>query len=97
MLIGANCMKALESVKIIFSRNGSPYAYRTKLGWFIVRLIKNKSINKSVKCNHIALKDVISGEVVSHHFKIDNRLKRSEINVKEMFERMFHNDFSEVE
>ena len=49
-----------------------------------------------MKCNHIAVKDVISGNVASHHFKIDNRLKRSEIGVKEMFERMFCNDFSEV-
>ena len=42
------------------------------------------------------MKDVISRKVVSHLFKTDNRLKRSETGVKEMFERMFHNDFSEV-
>ena len=49
-----------------------------------------------MKCNRIAMKHVISGKVASHHFKIDNRLKRSEIGVKEMFERIFHNDFSEI-
>ena len=49
-----------------------------------------------MKCNRIAVKDVISGKVAVHHFKIDNRLKRSEIGVKEMFERIFHNDFSEI-
>ena len=49
-----------------------------------------------MKCNRIAVKDVISGKVAFHHFKIDNRLKRSEIGVKEMFERIFHNDFSEI-
>ena len=92
MLIGANCIKALEPLEIISSRNDGPYAQRTKLGWCIVGPIINKSSNKSVKCNHIAVKDVISGKVASHHFKID----RSEIVVKEMFERMFHNDFSEV-
>ena len=92
MLIGANCIKALEPLEIISSRNDGPYAQRTKLGWCIVGRIINKSSNKSVKCNHIAVKDVISGKVASHHFKID----RSEIVVKEMFERMFHNDFSEV-
>ena len=42
------------------------------------------------------MKDVISRKVVSHLFKTDNRLKRLETGVKEMFERMFHNDFSEV-
>ena len=42
------------------------------------------------------MKYVISGKFVSHHFKIDNRLKRSVIGVKEMFKRMFDNDFSEL-
>ena len=42
------------------------------------------------------MKYVISGKVVSHHFKIDNRLKRPAIGVKEMFKRMFDNDFSEL-
>ena len=96
ILIGANCMKALEPLEIISSRNDGPHAYRTKLGWCIVGPIVNKSSNKSVKCNRMAVKDVISGKVASHNFKIDNRLKRSKICVKEMFERIFHNDFSEV-
>ena len=96
MLIGVNCMKALEPLEIISSRNDGPYAYMKKLGWCIVEPIVNKSKNKSVKCNYIAMKDVISGKVASHHFKIGKRLKISEVGVKEMFERMFHNDFSEV-
>ena len=32
MFIGANCMKALEPMEIISSRNGGPHAYKTKLG-----------------------------------------------------------------
>ena len=36
MLIGANCMKALEPMEIISSRNGGPHAYKTKLGWCII-------------------------------------------------------------
>ena len=32
MLIGANCMKALEPLKIIPSKDGDLYAYQTKLG-----------------------------------------------------------------
>ena len=31
MLIGANCIKALEPVKIIATRDGGPYAYKTNL------------------------------------------------------------------
>ena len=61
------------------------------MDWSIVGPIVNKSSNESVKCNCIAVKDVISGTLASHHFTIDNRLKRSE-----MFKRMLHNDFSKV-
>ena len=89
MLIGANYMKALEPLEIISSRNDGPYAHRTKLGWCLVGPTVNNSSNKSLKYNHIAVKDVILEQVGSHHFKIDNRLKRSEIGVKEIFERMF--------
>ena len=32
LLIGANCMKALEPTKTIHSIGGSPYAYKTRLG-----------------------------------------------------------------
>ena len=96
MLIGANCMKVLESLEIISSRIDGPYAYRTKLAMCIVEHIVNKSRNISVKCNRIAVKDIISGKAAFYHFKIYNRLKRLEIGVKEMFGSMFHNGFSEV-
>ena len=33
LLIGANCVKALESREIIASKNGGLYAFRTLLGW----------------------------------------------------------------
>ena len=32
MLIGANCIKTLEPLKVISYKNGGPYAYQTKLG-----------------------------------------------------------------
>ena len=89
-------MKALEPLEIVSSRNDGPYAYRRKLGRCIVGAIVNKSSNKSVKCHCIAVKAVISGKVASHHSKINNKLQRSETGLKEMFERMFHNDFHEV-
>ena len=41
VLIGANCMKALEPLKVIASNNGRPYAYQTRLGWCIVGPISN--------------------------------------------------------
>ena len=32
LLIGANCMKALEQTRILQSQDGGPYAYKTRLG-----------------------------------------------------------------
>ena len=49
MLIGANCMKALEPMEIISSRNGGLYAHRTKLGWCIVEPITTSRTASSVK------------------------------------------------
>ena len=36
LLIGANCTKALEPIQTLRSRNGGPYAFRTRLGWCVV-------------------------------------------------------------
>ena len=36
VLVGANCIKALEPTQVISSKVGGPCAYKTRLGWFIV-------------------------------------------------------------
>ena len=36
LLIGANCVKALEPCELIASKNGGLYAFRTLLGWLTV-------------------------------------------------------------
>ena len=41
LLIGANCMKALEPLKVIASNTGGLYAYQTHLVWCIVGPISN--------------------------------------------------------
>ena len=58
LLIGANCMKALEPTKIIHSEGGGPYAYKTRLGWCVVGPINCIGITTS--CNRVA---VCNGEV----------------------------------
>ena len=63
MLIGANCMKALEPLKIIPSKDGGPYAYQTKLGWCIVGPIQNVGHQNSLKCNGVAVKDASTGKL----------------------------------
>ena len=93
MLIGANCMKALEPLKIIPSKDGGPYAYQTKLGWCIVRPIQNNGHQNSLKCNRVAVKDVSTGKLSRHYFLIENASK--DMSIEQMFEQMYYNDFNE--
>ena len=39
ILIGANCVKALEPAKFIHSEGGGPHAYKSRLGWCVVEPI----------------------------------------------------------
>ena len=71
MLIGANCMKALELVKKIARQDGGLYAYKTKLGWCIVGPIVSTKNKEALSCNRIAVKDAITGKLLSHHFVKD--------------------------
>ena len=93
MLIGANCMKALEPLKIIPSKDGGPYAYQTKLGWCIVRPIQNNGHQNSLKCSRVAVKDVSTGKLSRHYFLIENASK--DMSIEQMFEQKFYSDFTE--
>ena len=39
LLIGANCVEALQPLEFIPSQQDGPYGYRTILGWSVVRPI----------------------------------------------------------
>ena len=93
MLIGANCMKALEPLKIIPSKDGGPYAYQTKLGWCIVGPIQNVGHQNSLKYNRVAVKDASNGKLSRHHFLIENASK--DMSIEQMFEQMYYGDFTE--
>ena len=95
MLIAANWMKSLESMEIISSRNGAPYAYIIKLGWCIVGPVTTSRNDGSIKCHRIAVKDVASGKVALHHFVLDDELKIEDVVIKEMLEQMYYSDFCE--
>ena len=87
MLIGANCMKAFEPMELISSRNGGPYAYRTKLGWCIVGQITTRRNDVSVKCHRITVKDVASGKIATHYFVLDDEPEIEDVGIKEMLGR----------
>ena len=75
MLIGANCMKALEPLKIIPSKDGGPHASQTKLGWCIVGPIWNVGHQNSLRCNRVTVNDASNGKLSKHHFLIENESK----------------------
>ena len=54
LLIGANCLEALEPVEVIPIQNDGPYAIRTPLGWCVVGPIKAQCHN-AVSYNWIAV------------------------------------------
>ena len=93
LLIGANCMKALEPMKIIPSKEDGPYAYKTLLGWCIVGPIINTETERSISCHRVAVKDVTSSRLAPHHFGVEKSIK--DISLEEMFKMMYSNDFNE--
>ena len=54
LLIGANCVMALEPIKVISGEAQGPYAYKTVLGWCVVGPMGvEKAYLKEMKCNNI--------------------------------------------
>ena len=94
LLIGANCMKALEPKKVISSVDGSPYAYRRRLGWCIVGPNINIVGKKSIGCNRVAVIDATSSNISSYHFVVKEAMK--DVRLEEMFQTMYKNDFNEA-
>ena len=86
-------MKALEPMKIIPSKEGSTYAYKTLLGWCIVGPIINTERDRTISFHWVALKDVISSRLAPHLFGVQKSIK--DISLEEMFKIMYSNDFSE--
>ena len=84
LLIGANCMKALEPLKVIASNTGGPYAYQTRLVWCIVGPISNMVGKDSIGCHCIAVQDAISSKIANHQF-VKESMK--DISLEEMFQK----------
>ena len=92
LLIGDNCMKALEPTKIIHSEGGGLYAYKTRLGWCVVGSINCVSKGITTSCNRVAVRDVASSKLASHHFAIEKSVKDVSFNVS-----VYRHDFNEPE
>ena len=95
MLIGANCMKVFEPLKVVPSKDGGTYSYPTKPGWCICGPIQNVGHQNSLKFNRAVVKDASTGKLSRHHFLIENASK--DMNIEQMFEQMYYSEFTEKE
>ena len=95
LLIGDNCMKSLEPTRIIHDESGGPYAYKTRLGWCVVGPIDCISKGITTSCNCVAVRDIASSKLASHHFAIEKSVK--DVSLEEMFQAMYRDDFNEPE
>ena len=87
LLIGANCIQALEPISVISSQDGGPYALQTILGWCIVGPIECTSGKvHTVSCNGITVNEAGTNKIQSHHFEVQDQVKES--GIKEILERM---------
>ena len=76
VLIGANCLPALEPTELIGSEAGGPYAYKEKLAWCIVAPIgQGNSGKETTTCNRIAVNEINSSNLANHHFQIKTEVK----------------------
>ena len=91
LLIGTNCLEALEPVEVIPRQNDGPYVFKTALGWCLVGPIKAQCHN-AVSCNPIAAIKADSRKMAEHHFEIEKGCE--DIGVKEMLKKMYMTDFN---
>ena len=72
VLIGANCSKALEPNKIIPSRNGGLYAFRTILGCRVVGPVqKEVDLKRNLSSHRVSVTEIGSNKIANHHFAIE--------------------------
>ena len=67
LLIGTNCIQALEPISVISSQDGVPYAPQTILGWCIAGPIECTSGKVGgFSCNQIAVNEAGTNKIQSH-------------------------------
>ena len=85
LLIGANCLRALEPQEVISSQDDGPYAFKTRLGWCIVGPITEGYQDRRFHCNKTAVEDTSTGNISKHHFEIE----------KSIIMQLYNADFTE--
>ena len=93
LLIGANCLKALEPEEVISSQGDVPYAFKTKSGCCVVGPISDGSYQNKSHCNRITGEDHATGKVAKHHFAIPKDVKQDRIS--DLLKKLYAADFME--
>ena len=93
LLIGNNCPKALEPLKVIASRNSGPYATRSRLGWY-VSAPQEEEVQYSFKCSNIKVtenqvKETSISNVLQEMWREDFIEKASEKKALSKEDRIF--------
>ena len=95
LLIGGNCSKMIEPIKVIPSHEGGPYAFRTVLGWCISGSlhVPNTKYAETMICNRIAVQDVSTGKVSDHQLVIQEAFQDNKIH--DVLFKMYQMEFVE--
>ena len=93
LLIGANCARALETIKVIPSE--IIVLMKTVLGWCIIEPIsyRNQSEGK-ISCSWTTVMEADSNKVSRHYFAVENKLT-PDVDVKSMLKKIYEQEFTE--
>ena len=93
LLIGANCSKALEPNKIIPSRNGRLYAFRSILGWCVVGPVhKEVDLEQNLSCHKVSVTEIGSSKIANHLFVIQKSVE--DMGIKQTLQKICLHEFT---
>ena len=94
LLVGANGTKALQPTKILQSKNGGPYAFKTRLGSGVFGPVNRTKRNK-VSCNQVAVTQADTKEVGRHFFQVKKEVKEN--HLPDMLQQMYNHEFTKCQ
>ena len=93
LLIGANCVEAIQTLEVIPSQQDRPYEYRTILGWCVVGPIVDEKLD-AVSCNQIAALQAENESIAKHDFQVQNKCE--DTGITEMLRKIYVSDFEDT-
>ena len=95
LLIGANCVCALEPRKVISSQKGAPYAFKTLLGQCVVGFLIDQIKAGKFSCNRIMLTSADRVKPGRHYFTVPTKLWEN--SIENMSNKIYKHAFVETE